>query len=208
MTRFWDNFHQVRSKLDISHFVLCFCLFFFVLRTLCCQFLWIVLFWLLLWYSGMIEDWIFRCTLRHLSVMENNTVLRDSSVFIFRKLIRASNRGFNDYKVYIIWYTSVIEIFWPSIHLGLFWCLCWNYCCSVLSFLRAEWKVSDTGSAQCWASSCFCGHLTLQKEKCIYIIWYTSVIEIFWPSIHLGLFWCLCWNYCWKLNTFIQTTTE
>ena len=24
---------------------------------------------------------------------------------------------------------------------------------SVLSFLRAEWKVSDTGSAQCWASS-------------------------------------------------------
>jgi hypothetical protein len=26
---------------------------------------------------------------------------------------------------------------------------------SVLSFLRAEWKVSDTGSAQCWASS-FC----------------------------------------------------
>jgi hypothetical protein len=25
--------------------------------------------------------------------------------------------------------------------------------CSVLSFLKAEWKVSDTGSAQCWASS-------------------------------------------------------
>jgi hypothetical protein len=24
---------------------------------------------------------------------------------------------------------------------------------SVLSFLKAEWKVSDTGSAQCWASS-------------------------------------------------------
>jgi hypothetical protein len=23
----------------------------------------------------------------------------------------------------------------------------------VLRFLRAEWKVSDTGSAQCWASS-------------------------------------------------------
>jgi hypothetical protein len=27
---------------------------------------------------------------------------------------------------------------------------------SVLSFLRAEWKVSDTGSAQCWASSFKC----------------------------------------------------
>jgi hypothetical protein len=26
---------------------------------------------------------------------------------------------------------------------------------SVLSFLKAEWKVSDTGSAQCWASSLF-----------------------------------------------------
>ena len=26
---------------------------------------------------------------------------------------------------------------------------------SVLSFLRAEWKVSDTGSALCWASSLF-----------------------------------------------------
>jgi len=25
--------------------------------------------------------------------------------------------------------------------------------CSVLSFFRAECKVSDTGSAQCWASS-------------------------------------------------------
>ena len=24
---------------------------------------------------------------------------------------------------------------------------------SVLSFLKAEWKVSDTGSAQCWTSS-------------------------------------------------------
>jgi hypothetical protein len=24
---------------------------------------------------------------------------------------------------------------------------------SVLSFLKVEWKVSDTGSAQCWASS-------------------------------------------------------
>jgi hypothetical protein len=24
---------------------------------------------------------------------------------------------------------------------------------SVLKFLKAEWKVSDTGSAQCWASS-------------------------------------------------------
>ena len=24
---------------------------------------------------------------------------------------------------------------------------------SVLSFLKAKWKVSDTGSAQCWASS-------------------------------------------------------
>jgi hypothetical protein len=24
---------------------------------------------------------------------------------------------------------------------------------SVLSFLRVEWKVSDTGSVQCWASS-------------------------------------------------------
>jgi hypothetical protein len=24
---------------------------------------------------------------------------------------------------------------------------------SVLSFLKAEWKVSDTGSVQCWASS-------------------------------------------------------
>jgi hypothetical protein len=27
---------------------------------------------------------------------------------------------------------------------------------SVLSFLKAEWKVSDTGSAQCWASSFTC----------------------------------------------------
>jgi hypothetical protein len=35
MTRFWDNFHQVRSKLDIY-------LFFFVLCPLYCQFLWIV----------------------------------------------------------------------------------------------------------------------------------------------------------------------
>ena len=36
---------------------------------------------------------------------------------------------------------------------------------SVLSFLRAEWKVSDTGSVQCWASSfkyhkCWHSHLT------------------------------------------------
>jgi hypothetical protein len=28
---------------------------------------------------------------------------------------------------------------------------------SVLSFLKAEWKVSDTGSVQCWASS-YCIH--------------------------------------------------
>jgi hypothetical protein len=28
-----------------------------------------------------------------------------------------------------------------------------TYGSSVLSFLKAEWKVSDTGSAQCWASS-------------------------------------------------------
>jgi hypothetical protein len=27
------------------------------------------------------------------------------------------------------------------------------------SFLRAEWKVSDTGSAQCWASNLFSGRL-------------------------------------------------
>jgi hypothetical protein len=26
----------------------------------------------------------------------------------------------------------------------------------ILSFLKAEWKVSDTGSAQCWASSLSC----------------------------------------------------
>jgi hypothetical protein len=30
---------------------------------------------------------------------------------------------------------------------------------SVLSFLKAEWKVSDTGSAQCWASYHVSHHL-------------------------------------------------
>ena len=34
-----------------THIVLCFCLFFFVLCTLCCQFLWIVHFWFSLQYS-------------------------------------------------------------------------------------------------------------------------------------------------------------
>jgi hypothetical protein len=34
-----------------GHFVLWFCLFFFVLCTLCCQFLWIVQLWLLFRYS-------------------------------------------------------------------------------------------------------------------------------------------------------------
>jgi hypothetical protein len=36
---------------------------------------------------------------------------------------------------------------------------------SVLSILKAEWKVSDTGSAQCWASS--------------YVYFY-EVINYFW----------------------------
>jgi hypothetical protein len=35
---------------------------------------------------------------------------------------------------------------------------------SVLSFLKAEWKVSDTGSAQ-WASRAFFYHGYLEEEK-------------------------------------------
>jgi hypothetical protein len=35
---------------------------------------------------------------------------------------------------------------------------------SVLSFLRAEWKVSDTGLAQCWASSYLCFNIFMLKQ--------------------------------------------
>jgi hypothetical protein len=38
--------------------------------------------------------------------------------------------------------TKLIEIWWEAPMEG-----------SVLSFLKAEWNVSDTGSPQCWASN-------------------------------------------------------
>jgi hypothetical protein len=52
----------------------------------------------------------------------------------------------------VIWGLKIFfsETAWPK------WAEIWWEApmeCSVLSFLKAEWKVSDTGSAQCWASS-------------------------------------------------------
>jgi hypothetical protein len=40
---------------------------------------------------------------------------------------------------------------------------------SVLSFLKAEWKVSDTGSAQCWASSFSRDGTENDKQKVLFI---------------------------------------
>jgi len=47
----WLRGWRVDTYRVIEHIVLCFVLFFLVLCTLCCQFLWIVHFWLPLWYS-------------------------------------------------------------------------------------------------------------------------------------------------------------
>ena len=37
---------------------------------------------------------------------------------------------------------------------------------SVLSIPKAEWKVSDTGSAQCWASSYSAARFLAQQYAC------------------------------------------
>jgi hypothetical protein len=48
---------------------------------------------------------------------------------------------------------------------------------SVLSFLRAEWKVSDTGSAQCWASSVGIVLAETQQRRDIGMLITESTIE-------------------------------
>jgi hypothetical protein len=49
---------------------------------------------------------------------------------------------------------------------------------SVLSFLKAEWKVSDTGSAQFWASSLFYYYtifwITFKIHNHLYILRFTD----------------------------------
>ena len=40
--------------------------------------------------------------------------------------------------------------------------------CSVLSFFRAECKVSETGSAQCWASSLICNLASVPDTNVAY----------------------------------------
>ena len=66
---------------------------------------------------------------------------------------------------------------------------------SVLSFLRAEWKVSDTGSAQCWASS-FCMWyivsiiILLLLYLCVgfsYMGFLLFIIKGYWPFV-CGIF--------------------
>ena len=47
---------------------------------------------------------------------------------------------------------------------------------SVLSFLKAEWKVSDTGSAQCWASSFQFLFITTKKRT---IIFFFSLVVVY-----------------------------
>ena len=52
---------------------------------------------------------------------------------------------------------------------------------SVLIFLKAEWKVSDTGSAQCWASSSFMYSSKANDINCDYILH-----VVFSPSFQKG----------------------
>ena len=54
--------------------------------------------------------------------------------------------------------------------------------CSVLSFFRAECKVSNTGSAQCWASSCkWIGNFFFTWNKIIlwneFFVFYFTVVS-------------------------------
>ena len=61
---------------------------------------------------------------------------------------------------------------------------------SVLSFLKAEWKVSDTatGSAH-WASSYCLTTVDCIQCMCLVILYYLKYCYVK-PSLHLAIFWC------------------
>ena len=61
---------------------------------------------------------------------------------------------------------------------------------SVLSFLKAEWKVSDTGSSQCWASS-LSSIINLNGPNCAWVIidWFVWIENSRWLSMQYRLTW-------------------
>jgi hypothetical protein len=90
---------------------------------------------------------------------------------------------------------------------------------SVLSFLKAEWKVSDTGSAQCWASIYyidFTPHLVLIRclRKDVVFVFHCQklndsddigTVASWWNKLGFFTGWITGFNFTWKSQYFLPT---